>query len=38
LQKLRENDTVYVRDYSNNKLADIDRVETTTGQICLTIY
>ncbi|KKK58127.1 hypothetical protein LCGC14_3047570, partial [marine sediment metagenome] len=38
LQNLRENDKVYVRDYSNNKLADIDKVETTTGQICLIIY
>lgn len=38
LQKLRENDTVYVRDYSTGKLANIDKVETTTGQICLVIY
>ncbi|MEE9379056.1 MAG: hypothetical protein V3V33_13575 [Candidatus Lokiarchaeia archaeon] len=39
LQKLnRDKEKIYVRDYSTGKLADIDKVETTTGQICLIIY
>ncbi|MFW9877501.1 MAG: hypothetical protein ACFFG0_30815 [Candidatus Thorarchaeota archaeon] len=38
LQKLnREKEIIYVRDYSNNKLAEVEKVETTTGQICLII-